>query len=208
VRAEAAEVGPGLPLWLFADSTNVMKREVFEAAGGTIIRRFYRMLIDLTVTPLPAMPSLPDGVAIRPMAPTEADRRTVHRIVDTAFIDHFGHEPHAYEGWVRGVLNGSCPDPSLYWLATVDGEPAATVYNSARATTGHVDTLGTLREFRGKGLGRALLLTSFAELASRGFTRITLGVDATSVTGALALYESVGMHIENEGWRYEFAPLP
>ena len=48
---------------------------------------------------------------------------------------------------------------------------------------------------RRQGLGEALLLRSFAHFRSRGFTRGTLGVDASSVTGATRLYERAGMRV-------------
>jgi ribosomal protein S18 acetylase RimI-like enzyme len=59
-----------------------------------------------------------------------------------------------------------------------------------------------LREFRGRGLGRALLHTAFAEFRRRGLPKAGLSVDATNPTGALGLYESVGMTVEHEDVRY------
>ena len=44
-----------------------------------------------------------------------------------------------------------------------------------------------------QGLGEALLLHSFQEFSRRGCTRGTLGVDASSPTGATRLYERAGM---------------
>ena len=70
---------------------------------------------------------------------------------------------------------------------------------------GYVGAMGVKRAWRGKGLGRALLLRTFAEFYSRGVPRVTLGVDAESPTGATKLYESVGMTIESAGVVYEKA---
>jgi ribosomal protein S18 acetylase RimI-like enzyme len=42
-----------------------------------------------------------------------------------------------------------------------------------------------------------LLLHAFRELRARGKQRVGLGVDADSPTGAVALYESVGMRVVN-----------
>jgi ribosomal protein S18 acetylase RimI-like enzyme len=147
-------------------------------------------------------------VVIRGIDGSDADLHTMYRLVDTAFIDHFGHETAGYDFWRRRVVEGFCPDLSLYWMATVDGEPAAGVYSGTLPGHGHVDTLGTLREFRGRGLGRALLLTTFEEFERRGINRVSLGVDATNPTGAVALYESVGMTVDRQGLRYEVPPLP
>ena len=49
------------------------------------------------------------------------------------------------------------------------------------------------RPWRGRGLGRALLREAFAELRRRGLPRAYLGVDSENPTGAMGLYESVGM---------------
>jgi mycothiol synthase len=203
LRVKAQELGPGLPTHTFADSTNAMKQRLYEAAGGTVIRRFYRMGVGLDDAPPPAVPALGEGVGIRPITPGENDQRAMHAVVDVAFMDHFGHERESYEQWLEHTANGGCPDLSLWWMATVDGEPAAGLYACELPEAGYVDTLGTLRDHRGKGLGRALLLTAFAEYYRRGLRRVVLGVDATSPTGALDLYQSVGMTAEHEGWRYE-----
>ena len=55
------------------------------------------------------------------------------------------------------------------------------------------------------GLGEALLRAAFAELFARGRRRVGLGVDTENVTGALRLYERVGMRpIErNDNWSLE-----
>jgi ribosomal protein S18 acetylase RimI-like enzyme len=155
------------------------------------------------------VPALGDGVEIRGVvAGDEADLRAMHAIVDGAFIDHFAHEHEPYELWLEHTMPGYGADLSLWWLAFVDGEPAAGLYGSLLSdSAGYVDTLGTLRAHRGKGLGRALLLTSFAEFRRRGLAKAVLGVDATNPTGAVALYESVGMSPEHVGLRYELPSL-
>jgi len=57
---------------------------------------------------------------------------------------------------------------------------------------GYVDELFVRRPWRGRGLGRALLLCECAELRSRGLPRAYLGVDEANPTGARHLYESAG----------------
>jgi ribosomal protein S18 acetylase RimI-like enzyme len=70
---------------------------------------------------------------------------------------------------------------------------------------GYVGAIGVQRAWRGKGLGRALLVRTFAEFYARGVSRVTLGVDAQSPTGATKLYEGVGMTTENAAVVYEKA---
>jgi ribosomal protein S18 acetylase RimI-like enzyme len=207
VRGQAQELAPGKPVHLFCDSSNHLKQKVYAEAGGIVVRRFYRMGVTFTDDQVIDVPPPSTGVGLRHVTEDESDLRTMHTVIDTAFADHFGHEAATYEDWRRHSVDGSCGDLSLWWLATVDGEPAAGLYGSVLPTAGYVDTLGTLRAYRGKGLGRLLLLTAFAEFHRRGFRKVVLGVDATNPTGAVALYESVGMHPETVGLRHELPPL-
>jgi mycothiol synthase len=198
------ELAPGLPLHAFTDSSHTIKRAVYEAAGGQVIREFCRMQIDLD-QPITA-PILGPGVAIRPVERTDADLHAAHQIQDKSFADHFGHEPETYDNWLGFTADGSMADLTMWWFATVDGEPAAVLYGNTLPNAGYIDTLGTLREFRGRGLGRALMLTAFADFARRGLPKAVLGVDATNPTGARELYESLGMHAAHVGLRYELHP--
>jgi mycothiol synthase len=202
LRAKAQELGPGLPTHTFAGSTNLVKQRLYDEAGGKVIRRFFRMGVELDDAPPPAVPPMADGVEIRGVT-TDADLHTMYEIVDVAFLDHFAHESGTYEKWAQHSFEGVAGDLSLWWLATVDGVPASGIYGSLLPAAAYVDTLGTLSAYRGKGLGRALLLTAFAEFHRRGFRKVVLGVDATNPTGALGLYESVGMKAEHRGLRYE-----
>ena len=54
--------------------------------------------------------------------------------------------------------------------------------------------LGVRRPWRKRGLGLALLLHSFSAFHRRGQRRVSLGVDAGSLTGALRLYERAGSY--------------
>jgi len=68
---------------------------------------------------------------------------------------------------------------------------------------GWVGTLGVRRPWRKRGLGLALLLHSFGEFYRRGFRKAGLGVDASSLTGAVRLYEKAGMHVAQIFDHYE-----
>ena len=59
--------------------------------------------------------------------------------------------------------------------------------------------LGVRRPRRGRGIGRALLLTAFVAVHARGGEAVELGVDAANPSGATQLYEGVGMH-EHHGF--------
>jgi ribosomal protein S18 acetylase RimI-like enzyme len=146
-------------------------------------------------------PAVPEGVILRGVADA-ADVRAMHHVVETAFADHYAHEPASFEQWRRVTVDGACPDLGLWWLAEADGVPVAGLYGMEAPYGGWVDTLGTLREHRGRGLGATLLRTAFAEFARRGLSKVGLSVDATNPTGARGLYRSVGMTVEHEDLRF------
>jgi mycothiol synthase len=66
-----------------------------------------------------------------------------------------------------------------------------------------VESLGVRPAWRGRGVGRALLLAAFGELQRRGIPAVELGVDLENQTGATRLYEQVGMRAVRRAERWE-----
>ena len=60
---------------------------------------------------------------------------------------------------------------------------------------GWIMTLGTLAEWRGRGVASALIIASLTAFADVGFTHGALGVDGDSPTGAGRLYRSLGFQV-------------
>ncbi|MGH2936203.1 MAG: GNAT family N-acetyltransferase [Gaiellaceae bacterium] len=171
---------------------------LFTARGYREVRRFYGMAIELT-----APPEVPDP-PIETFA--QADGGAFHAALDEAFRDHWEHHPRSFEEWWE--LHSSAPDfdPSLWFLIRDGSEIAAVVRNEPnRNGGGYVGAIGVRRPWRGRGHAKALLLRTFREFWDRGVTRVTLGVDADSPTGATHLYERVGMHVEDEQIVFERA---
>jgi ribosomal protein S18 acetylase RimI-like enzyme len=89
-------------------------------------------------------------------------------------------------------------DPTLWFLAWDGAELAGFALDYPELGTdtglGHINWLGVRKPWRRRGLAEALLRRSFSELYARGKHRTALGVDVQNVTGALRVYERVGMH--------------
>ena len=129
----------------------------------------------------------------------ERDAQAVYEAHQEAFADHWGFERDSYEEWAHFMLNYARFDPSL-WLIAYDGDQMAGIclnrrYEDDDPQMAWVGMLGVRRHWRRRGLGLALLKHSFALFQQRGFVRAGLGVDASSLTNAVALYERAGMHI-------------
>jgi len=169
-------------------------------AGWHVVTTYHRMRLDLPESP--PYPPHPGGVVLR--NPTQADLPIVHRIVVDAFAEHQG-PPSASDlaTWLEDmVYDGRAHDLDLWWLALVDGEPVGALVGTTR-DDGWVKKLAVLKSARGRGIGRLLLLTAIARFGERGAPSVGLGVDINNATGALALYESVGMRVEERFLAWE-----
>lgn len=170
---------------------NQAARNLLVAEDYVPIRHFWQMAITLE-TP-PPTGSWPEGIRVRTCVPGQ-DERMIFDALEEAFLDHWGHTPQRYEEWVTMNVDRTSYDPTLWWLALSEsGEPAGAIRCRVRPDGGWVNTLGVRRPWRGKGLGKALLLQAFGELYRRRIAHVALGVDAQNPTGATYLYESVGM---------------
>ena len=170
-------------------------RRLFEGRGYAEVRRFWQMAIELDGEP--PEPELPAGLTLETF--DEANAQAFHASLDEAFQDHWEHHSLPFEEWWEQKRAAPDYDPTVWFVVRDGDEIAATVRNDPdRSGGGVIGALGVRRPWRGKGLGRALLLRSFAEFHRRGIDRVTLGVDAANPTGATRLYESVGMRVERE----------
>lgn len=170
-------------------------RALLEANGFAHVRNFYTMALALpSHRPLVRL----DGIEIRPFE-TGRDERALYENHEATFADHWGFVPESYESFVGEWYGSSDWVPELAYLAWAGEEAVGHAAALEFATRGYIGSLGVLRAWRGHGIAQALLQRAFAELAARGQPEVTLGVDASSPTGAVALYEKVGMSV-----RYEF----
>jgi mycothiol synthase len=173
------------------NALNADARSLLEREGYAPVRYFFRMEIDFSEEPAAA--SWPAGVTVRSTGEDE-DLRPFYETSEEAMADHWGHVPRSYEEW-RERRTRSNFDPSLWFLALDDEEPAGAVLGSVADGIGWIDALMVRRSWRRRGLGSALLTHAFRELYGRGMRRMALGVDAENPTGATRLYERAGMHI-------------
>lgn len=156
---------------------------------------FYRMRIDHDGAVVD--PVAPAGVTLR-SGPGDLDfRRTAHGVLVTSFKGHFGFGPPPFDRWHQTHEQSSVFDWSQLTLAYVDGQPAAILLTSdsfvETDNCGIIDDLGVLPFARGRGIAKYLLRTAFTQDQAKGRTGTLLHVDSNNTTGALNLYESVGM---------------
>lgn len=187
----------------FVQGDDPVLRPVLEEAGWRPIRYSFQMQIDLDGE-LPA-PEWPDGLTPRNLRRGEEER--VYEAHMAAFADHWEHHRYTFEDWRDFNVGRHSFDPSLWWLVDEGDELAAISLNawhfSGDPHFGWVHVLGVRPQWRKRGLATALLCHSFRDFQARGATRVGLGVDGENTTGAVRLYEKVGMRQVRRNDTYE-----
>jgi mycothiol synthase len=187
--AHAAECG-ARALRHLAYRNDAPYRKLLLARGFRWVRSTWTMHRSLEDTE--RVHELADGIRISTFR-EDADDRSLFEAEQEAFSEHFGFVPETYERWRQRHFDEGDADRE-HWLLALDGD---TVVGFLREVVGgdvaQVALLGTRPSWRGRGIATALLRTSFARMADSGHREVTLWVDSENETGAVGLYESVGM---------------
>jgi len=197
-REQGAEAVRG-----FVQGDEPVLRGVLEQSGWMPIRYQFQMRIDLEdAVPEPIWPE-----GLTPRNPREDEHERVYEANQEAFADHWDFHRIPFDEWLAFAVNDHSYEPSLWWLVDDGDELAAFAVNSWHSSGdphfGWIGILGVRRPWRRRGLATALLRHSFRDFRERGATRVGLGVDGQNTTGAVRLYESVGMHVARRGDIYE-----
>ena len=173
---------------------------LFARFGFHVVRSYYTMNIDFDGPP--PEPVIPEGIIIRPVASDDEEREALCASYES-FKDHWGTVPETFDEYYQRQQKHNQVSPyhdRSVWFMALDGDQVAgvalcTPRQDEDPLMGWVNKLGVRREWRGRGLGLALLQHAFRELYRRGSQHVGLGVDASSLTGAVRLYERAGMYV-------------
>ena len=165
-----------------------------ETRGFRFVRRFFRMVTDVTDTP--AAPVWPDGTEVRRFDP-ERDARELHGAYEEAFANEWGHVVKPYDAWREHLVGRPRFDPGLITVVWAGDTVVAFAlgFPKTMGDWGWIRNLGVRDAWRRRGLGLALLHESFRRFRATGETKVALGVDSENPTGATRLYERAGMRI-------------
>jgi mycothiol synthase len=181
-----------------------------EALVGERGYRLWRSSYTMEVTVDDALqdaPRIPVPLVLRSYAPENED--ALREAIDEAFAEdpfYHGESPGHFREF---FLRARGFDPSLWLLAWDEGELAGFLLafqeRYGEPGLGWISLLGVRRPWRGRGLAEGLLRAAFQKLHARAIRRVGLGVDAENATGALRLYERVGMRVVRQfnNWTFD-----
>ncbi len=137
---------------------------------------------------------LPDGYAVREARPDEYE--AAWTVQEDAFLEWSVRERDTFAQWEASTTRRPGFEPwNLRVVTDPAGDVVAMILVQLNERCSYIARLATRRDQRGRGLAQALLVDAFAAGAEHGATRSELSTD--SRTGALALYEKVGMKVSS-----------
>jgi mycothiol synthase len=145
----------------------------------------------------PARPVPPPGIELRASRPDDED--AVLLLFERAFSEWPGRQPTSPATWRAMVTQREGYEPEDLIVALAEGIVVGGAF-LIDADEIWVDKLAVASAFRHRGIARALLQTAFERSFDRGYTWTALSTD--SRTGAISLYERIGMRIHRSFTRY------
>ena len=138
---------------------------------------------------------LPEGYAIRAAEPEEYPK--VHDVIEDAFLEWSERDRQSYADFEASVIGRPGFEPWCLRVVTdAGGEIVGTAWvimSPDPVMEAYVQALAVRKDQRHRGLAQALLVDAFARGRAHGALRSSLSTD--SRTGALGLYQKVGMEV-------------
>ncbi|GAB6984542.1 GNAT family N-acetyltransferase [Nocardioides pyridinolyticus] len=135
---------------------------------------------------------VPAGYTIR--AATPADHEACWVVLEDAFLEWSERAREPFDDFAARTIGRPGFQPwHLRLVADATGAVVGVSYVHPFGTMGYVDRIATRTDQRGRGIAQAMLVDAFATAREHGCT--TFGLNTDSRTGALGLYEKVGMHV-------------
>lgn len=150
---------------------------------------------------------LPPGLEVREVLPEHHEK--VRLAWNEACRDMRGQIPIPDYEWEMWSKRQSY-DPTLWSIAWQGDEVIGTVFGMIdpesnemnRRKRGMTEFISTRKDWRGKGVAKALMARTMRLLKERGMTECALGVDEENPSGARHLYEKMGFRVTGRATFY------
>jgi len=202
----AKTVDTGFELWIGTNSLDLKYISELKSRGFSLLRTYWGLIAPINST---TYPELHDQLRMH-LINSDEDMHTWWQVHQQSFSKHFGFKPRDFPEWKEMVESATGIDKSARWVLFENNSPIGFVEGTeikADQNTGYVAGIGVIPSAQGKGYGEVLLRWILAYYSAIGRQFIELNVDAGNESGALRLYEKLGMkpkhswqHFENKKW--------
>ena len=173
-----------------APAESVAPRHMLESDGFKEVKTYWQMRWEGDSSP---SLELPDGFCLRAFKIGQ-DERTLVELQNAAFGQHWGFRPNTVEDISASVRFKRCDPDGIVFI--VDKGKVAGYNWTLRASNdnssiGWIAMTGVHPDYRGRGLGRAVVVAGIDYLKSRGVDGVELEVDSENKP-ATSLYLGLG----------------
>jgi len=180
-------------------------KRLFAKMGFRFVRRFLELRLDLSKAHLSDV--TPDDYPCRPMM--EGEDEILTNLQNRSFLDTWGFNPNTTEEISYRIHRPKvsleditlCLDrnePIGYCWANIDFGKGAVIGEKR----GRINMIGVDPNYRGKGVGKKVLIVGLTQLRSRGVRFVDLTVDRDNKP-ARALYHSTGFDLRTSSLWYQ-----
>ncbi|MEU0007223.1 GNAT family N-acetyltransferase [Streptomyces sp. NPDC006314] len=150
-------------------------------------------LLEITMPVEPEVPEPPAGITVRPFRP--GDAQAAYQVTEDAF-DEWQQRRKTYAEWARLTVERATFEPAASPVAFAGGQMVGVVLSSdvPGSDEGYVERVAVRRDHRARGIARMLLREAFRTFYHQGKGTCTLWTHTG--TGALSLYERIGMTVQ------------
>ncbi|MFC2005897.1 GNAT family N-acetyltransferase [Chloroflexota bacterium] len=184
---------------------NVIAKRVLSKLGFECVRRFLELRLDITEVPQQDI----DRAVLSCCHLQFGGEGELTRIQNRCFADTWGYNPNTVEAITHRISLNSCSPEDIVlnydgdkvtgycWMDITGG--GSTAISGRR---GRIFMLGVDPDYRGRGVGKRVLLAGLAYLKSKGLQVAELTVDSDNKV-ACALYKAVGFKVWKNSLWYE-----
>jgi len=173
---------------------NVIAQRVLSRLGFSLIRRFLELRLDIADVRWPDINQA--TLECRYLQRGEEDK--LAQIQNRAFAGTWGYNPNTVEEITYQTNRESHSLEEVVWTGV------ACERGAVSERKGRIFMLGVDPDYRGKGIGKRVLLVGLDSLKSKGLQVAELTVDSENKV-AYALYQSIGFKVRTSSFWYEKA---
>ncbi|MGW7729975.1 GNAT family N-acetyltransferase [Streptomyces canus] len=156
-------------------------------------------LLEIAMPVEPEVPETPAAITVRAFRP--GDEQAAYQLTEDAF-DEWQQRRKTYAEWARHTVEQATFEPAASPVAFAGGQMVGAVLSLdvPGGDEGYVERVAVRRDHRNRGIARMLLREAFRTFYRQGKQTCTLWTH--SDTGALSLYERIGMTVQRSSTVY------